>query len=150
MKLAAKSRADLLAEAQREYRAAVASAPEPELRNAAAVVDLDAPLRFAFRGRPFLGRPTPYAEGVALLSWQARVKALEGRTDPAALEEYARLMADAVQRFPRLARPARLVDRVRWLGRNPFAAATEAEVAWLVGFFSTCRMIARVRHGKRS
>ncbi len=150
MKLAAKSRTEILAEARRQYQAAVASAPEPDLRNVEAVTDLDAALRFSFRGMLMIAAPTPYADGVAMVRWQARMRPLDGKSDPESCAEYSALLRDAVERFHRLARPVRPFDRLRWFGRNPFRAATEAEIGWLVGFFSACRMIARVRHGKRS
>jgi len=148
MRIAAQSRERVEAEARQQYRTAVASAAEPEIRNADAVEALEAALSFEYRGVQFTAGPTPHADGVAFMRWQSRVHVLSGRDDAEALDEFAGLLTSAVERFHRLARPTRLRDRLRWLGRNPFAGATEAEVAWLVGFFSACRMIARVRHGK--
>jgi hypothetical protein len=148
MRLAAQSRSRIEAEARQQYREAVASAPEPEIRNAGAVEALEEVLSFEFHGMAFVAQPTPHKDAVALIRYQSRVKALDGRDDAQALAEYSELLADMIARFARLAHPVRLRDRIRFFGRNPFEAATEAEVSLLVGFFSACRMIARFRYGK--
>lgn len=162
---AAKSYEQTRAESRRWYQQAVGSVPPPEYRNVEAVQRLDAPLRFDYRGVPFVAQPTSHRDGVWLVSWQSRLADVAAREKAAAadvtgdvgltpeqragvdgrLAEMATLYAEAAERFGRMARPARWLDRLRCRKRNPFADATEGEISYLVGFFWTCRTIARVR-----
>lgn len=146
MQFAARSRAEVLADARQQYRDAMGPARAAGIQNADALLDRDAAQLFVWRGVQFRAVPTTVEDGVALLRWQRDVSELDGRGDDESLERYLALQHGLRERFRRMARPVRLRDRVLFWGRNPFGAATEGELAVLVGFFSAYRMMSRVRY----
>lgn len=133
-----------------QVQAALASrgrASEPEVRNLGAVQDLSRPLPLEFRGRTYLVPPVPFVFGVRLVGLQERVRRLQDRPDsPESLDELRAILEEAVEIFPRLAYPAGW-RRLFWrIAPNPFRRASEFEIGELIGFFSGCRMMSRVRH----
>ena len=124
-----------------------ARANEPEVRNLGPVQDLSRPLPLEFRGHTYLVPPVPFVFGVRLVGLQERVRRLQERPDsPEALGELRAILEDAVEIFPRLARPTGWRRLFRRVLPNPFRQASEFEIGELIGFFSGCRMRSRVRH----
>jgi hypothetical protein len=84
---------------------------------------------------------------VRLVGLQERVRRLQERPDsPETLGELRAILEEAVEMFPRLARPVGWRRFVWRLLPNPFRRASEFEIGELIGFFSGCRMMSRVRH----
>ncbi|HEX2091819.1 MAG TPA: hypothetical protein VHG28_05420 [Longimicrobiaceae bacterium] len=124
-----------------------ARASEPEVRNLGPVLDLSRPLPLEFRGYTYLVPPVPFVFGVRLVGLQERVRRLQDRPDsPESLDELQAILEEAVELFPRLARPTGWRRLFRRVLPNPFRSASEFEIGELIGFFSGCRMRSRVRH----
>lgn len=120
-----------------------ASARPPAPRNVQAVLDLGNARYFTFRGRAYGVPPVPYLAGIRLQSLLAEGAALQ----PTDTERLGSLMQELVRLCWSLVQPVGRIRRgLRRLGlhRNPFADATEQEIAELASFCSGCRMMSRV------
>jgi hypothetical protein len=134
--------AQVQAALQEELRAS-----QPELRNLEPAAELFGEAVLEYRGRRFRVPPVPFAFGVALVGLQERIRRMQDAPEGAdTLAELHAVLREAVALFPRLVRHTGWRRPLGRLLPNPFRAASEFEVGELLGFFSGCRMMSRVRH----
>lgn len=122
--------------AQEEYRRQFPQPvhrERPETVNAEAATGIDRPVVFAFQGKPYVLRPIPWEDGVALHELQMRFLRPEGAAD------YRDACREAVALMGRLARCRGWRGWLRRVLPNPFRHASEKEVGEVLDFFWLCR-----------
>jgi hypothetical protein len=116
--------------------------PPPAPRNVREVLDLGTTVYVSFRGRAYGVPPLPWREGQRLLAaWNEAVR-MPALISPTDRSNYTRVMGDITATLWRNTRPVGLFWRVlKRLGllRNPFASASDSELAELLGFFLASR-----------
>jgi hypothetical protein len=104
----------------------------------------------AFRGRVWELLPVSFEDGLRLTVARSAVEAMEdeGSITPEKARFYHEALRSVVALAPKYLRPAGVVSRLLWrlrLRRNPYRAATDAEVGQLLGFFLASQMRSRAR-----
>ena len=116
--------------------------PPPAQRNVREVLDLGTTLYVSFRGRAYGVPPLPWREGQRLVAAYGEALRLPALISPAERETYTRVMGEITDTLWRNTRPVgwfwRALKRLGLL-RNPFAAASDAELGELLDFFLASR-----------